>query len=115
MHWPSPCSIRGGKDLCGQTDLWSNMRLPLSNKELVIFNSQSLGFLIYKVELILNSFSYSEDKMKSRDLQRTARNLTCVAPMVRLLRHSGFGYWSDWVFTQRALRDLLVLWSKICS
>lgn len=113
IHWPYPRSVRGGKDLCGQTDLWSNM-LSLSNKELVMLNSQSLGFLIYKVELILNSFSYSEDKMKGNYLQRTAQILTCAALVVRLLRHSIFGYWLDWAFTPRALWDLLVLQSKSC-
>ena len=52
-----------------EESLWSDWsvvkrRLSLSNKGLVILNSQSLGFLICKREIILNSFSYSEEDIK---------------------------------------------------
>ena len=57
--------------------------LSLSNIELVILNSQSLGFLIYKREIIRNSFSYCKDEMKKNSLQRLAQSLTWVASVVR--------------------------------
>lgn len=57
--------------------------LSLSITELVILNSQSLGFLICKREIILNSFSYCEDEMKKNSLQRLAQSLTWVASVVR--------------------------------
>lgn len=63
--------------------------LSLSNKELVILNSQNLGFLICEIELILSSFSHTEAKKKKKkknDLQRTARNLTREASVVSVPR-----------------------------
>lgn len=58
------CSLRKGKNLVGQTDLWTNPSSHLLTKEVVILNIWSLGFLICKIETILSSFSYSESEMK---------------------------------------------------
>lgn len=55
----------------------------LSNKELVISNSQGLSFLICKIAIILHSFSYSEDEMKKNRLQRLVQSLTWIAPLRR--------------------------------
>lgn len=57
--------------------------LSLSNEALVILNSQHLSFLTCKIELILNSFSYSEDETKKNNLQRLAPSLSWVARGVR--------------------------------
>lgn len=77
IHWPLPLLPWRWEE-----SLWSDWSvvkrcLSLSNKELVILNSQSFGFLICKREIILNSFSYSEDDMKKNSLQRLALSLTC--------------------------------------
>lgn len=92
-----------------EESLWSDWsvvkrRLSLSNKGLVILNSQSLGFLICKREIILNSFSYSEEDMKKKQFAEAGPEPDLLSRVT-----SVFGYWSGWGVLEKALWDQWVL------